>query len=177
MLESIRRMTREVDNLIRVTYGIDSLASQYQAALRVREQISRRLNGDIRAGGADDFTRRIERINRQIVRAYALNPDAHRYSVVELRGSAANVSREVLEVAANRLGGFETMVSYADVNSRDKLNVMAHLQDIQNNQLVSPLVIDAARRSNNDAATLVDNLLALVQKDPPVLSQHSRVIS
>ncbi|MDR9838210.1 hypothetical protein [Herbaspirillum huttiense] len=176
MLESIRRMTPEVDRLISATYGIESLASQYQAAVRVREQIGRRLDGDVRAGGGDDFARRIGRINRQIVSFYAHHPNAGQYAAVELRGGEANVSREVLEVASNCLMGFETMVSYDNADTRDKLNALAHLQDIANNQLVSPLVIDAARRANNDPETLANNLLALVQRNPPVLSLHSRAI-
>ncbi|ALU90655.1 hypothetical protein Hrubri_3498 [Herbaspirillum rubrisubalbicans M1] len=75
--ERVGRMAEEVDGLILRTYGVQGLDAQYRAAVRVRDQITRRVEeGDVLAGAPDDFTQRISRINRQVNLHYAQRPDA-----------------------------------------------------------------------------------------------------
>lgn len=173
MLQDIQQMTPEINHLIGVTRGIPPLRAQYDAAVQVQGQIRRRLDGDIRAGGGDDFRRRMGRIRNQVTNYYARHPDAALPPVQRPRGGAAGVSNDVLQTASNMLTGFETVVFHG-ANGMESLKVLDHLQDIARNREVDPAVIDAARQADNNPAALVANLLALVQQNPPILSSNTR---
>ncbi|WP_211462452.1 hypothetical protein [Collimonas silvisoli] len=173
MLRDIQHMALEINQLVGVTRGIPALSAQHNAAIQVQGQIRRRLDGDIRAGGGDDFRRRLGRIRNQITNYYARHPDAALPPAQQPRGGDAGVSSDVLQTASNMLTGFETVV-FQGANGMESLKVLDHLQDIARNRDVDPAVIDAARQAGNVPAALVNNLLALVQRNPPILSSHTR---
>lgn len=172
MLHSMgRTVVPESRRLIALTMGIPGLGAQYGAATEVRDDIQRRLGGDRSAGGEDDFARRLRRINRRVNAYFARHPDA----APRRRGHDAALDPEVLQAAANRLTGFETMIGEHSVNGAEALKVLAHIQDISVNAEVHPAVIEAAcTAKKNDPADLVAKLTALVRNDPPILSTRTR---
>ncbi|WP_150119790.1 hypothetical protein [Collimonas pratensis] len=166
-------MTHDINHLVRVTSGIPALSAQHDAAIHVQGQIRRRLEGGVRAGGGDDFRRRIGRIGNQVNNYYARHPEAALPPAQRARGGDAGVRSDVLQTASNMLTGFETVVFHG-ANGMASLRALDHLQDIARNREVDPAVINAARQAGNSPAVLVDNLLALVQRNPPILSPHTR---
>lgn len=162
-----------IDELVSHTTGIAALDAQHGAALLLRDQIHRCISGDMGNGGMDDFDRRLRRIRNQVNSYFALHPDAVPLPVNRPRGESAAVRMEVLQAASNILFGFESFaLDRADQNEGELMRVQLLMRDIANNHQVHPLVIDAARDAGNDAAALVEKLLALVRRDPPVLSIH-----
>jgi hypothetical protein len=171
MLSEILHMRPEIDEMVDLTSGIPALSAQHTAALRVQQQLNRRLDGESRFGGADDFSRRLGRIRNQINNYYAHHPDAARPLAQVPRGHEAGVPREVLEVAVNMMTGIETVVFHnaADAHSMKAVEL---LQDLALNREVDRAVITAARQANNSPAALVDSLLALVRQG--VVSRNTR---
>ncbi|MCS4508832.1 hypothetical protein [Xylophilus ampelinus] len=159
-------MATLIDNLQQRAYGIEGLEAQYADAVALELQRQARLNGDVRAGGADDFRRRSDRIMRRIDRHYRDYPET---SARLPRGGDAQVPSDVLKTAMNMLFKVETIVSLpADVSEGDQLQIGKILLDLAKNLPVRPAVIDAARAAQNDPQKLIGELQALVQRDRSV---------
>lgn len=168
-LQNIERMVPMVNDLLSRSYGVEGLGRQYEAATLLQQRIESRLGGNVSEGGADDFSRRIRRIEVGVDNYYAHNPDTSAADAHWPHGSMSTVTPEVLQTASNMLLGFETFANLPVApNSDDVFKVSKLLVDLAQNRRVHPAVIKAAQKMPRDPQALVDNLMNLVKQDPQV---------